>query len=90
MFSVYESLFYPDWIAKLANGQVGIFDTKAGQTLNTEGRARGLARKMQELGDGYVGGIVRFHNGIYEYCDSLEYDDITPANNEWKPLDSLV
>jgi type III restriction enzyme len=85
-----ERLFYPDWIIKLADGRVGIFDTKSGQTLNTEGRAKGLAKKLQELGNDFVGGIVRFANGIYEYCDSSDYDDITPSNNKWKPLSDLI
>lgn len=85
-----ERLFYPDWIIKLADERVGIFDTKSGQTLNTEGRAKGLARKLQELRSDFVGGIVRFANGIYEYCDSLDYDDITPSKNEWKTLSNLI
>ncbi|MCK4820212.1 hypothetical protein KA005_30895, partial [bacterium] len=85
-----ERLFYSDWIIKLTDGRVGIFDTKSGQTLNTEGRARGLARKLHELGNNFVGGIVRFANGIYEYCDSSDYDDITPSNNEWKPLSNVI
>lgn len=85
-----ERLFYSDWIIKLTDGRVGIFDTKSGQTLNTEGRARGLARKLHDLGKNFVGGIVRFANGIYEYCDSSDYDDITPSNNEWKPLSNLI
>ena len=85
-----EKLFYPDWIIKLADRRVGIFDTKSGQTLNTEGRGKGLARKLHQLGKNFVGGIVRFANGIYEYCDSSDYDDITPSNNEWKPLTNLI
>ena len=84
-----ESLFYPDWIIQFKNGKVSIFDTKNGRTLNTEGRAKGLAEKLQELGDNYVGGIVRFSNGVWEYCDSVDYDDVTPSNNEWKPIEYL-
>jgi type III restriction enzyme len=84
-----EKLFYPDWIVQLGNGKVGIFDTKVDRTLNTEGRARGLAIKLQELGDGFVGGIVRYANGIFEYCTTVEYDDITPKNNQWRQLSEL-
>ena len=83
-------MFYPDWIIKLKDECYGIFDTKTGQTLNTEGRAKGLALKLKKLGKNYVGGIVRFANGIYEYCDSIDYDDITPSKNEWKPLNTLI
>lgn len=84
-----ERLFYPDWIIKLTDGRVSIFDTKSGQTLNTEGRARGLARKLQELEDDFVGGIVKFANGVYVYCNSIEYDDQVESNNEWVPMESL-
>jgi len=85
-----EKLFYPDWIVRLVDDRIGIFDTKSGLTLNTEGRGRGLARKLHDLGKNFVGGIVRFANGIYEYCASSDYDDITPSNNEWKPLSNFI
>lgn len=85
-----ERLFYPDWIIKLSDQRFGIFDTKFGQTLRTEGRAKGLANKLQNLGKNFVGGIVCFADGIYKYCDSSEYDDITPSNNKWKPLSNLI
>ena len=84
-----ESLFYPDWIIQFKNGKVGIFDTKAGQSLNTEGRAKGLAEKLRELGDNYIGGIVKFGAGFWEYCDLVDYDDITPSKNVWKPMEDL-
>ncbi len=84
-----ERLFYPDWIIKFVDGRIGIFDTKAYRTLSTEGRAKGLALKLRELGDGFVGGIVRYANGIFEYCNSVDYDDIVPSNNEWKPMEGL-
>ena len=50
----------------------------------------GLANKLQNLGKYFVGGIVLFADGIYKYCDSPDYDDITPSNNEWKPLGNLI
>jgi type III restriction enzyme len=84
-----DKLFYPDWIVRFSNGKVGIFDTKAGMTLNTEGRASGLAVKLKELGKNYIGGIVRYANGVFEYCNSVEYDDITPANNQWHNLNDI-
>jgi len=85
-----ERLFYPDWIVKLADGSIGIFDTKLDQTLDTEGRAMGLSKRLQELGDVFVGGIVRFGSGVFEYCNSSDYDDITPSKNEWNPLSDLL
>jgi type III restriction enzyme len=81
-----ERLFYPDWIVRFTDGRIGIFDTKSGITLNTEGRAKGLAERLIELGPDFVGGIVRYANGVYEYCSSADYDDITPSNNNWLPI----
>ncbi len=84
-----ERLFYPDWIFKFKDGRVGIFDTKDGQTLKTEGRAKGLASKLKELGDNYVGGIIRYANGVFSYCNSENYNDETPTDNEWVEMEKL-
>ena len=46
--------------------------------------------KLQELGDGVVGGIVRYANGIFEYCDTVEYDDMTPEENTWKSMGDVL
>jgi hypothetical protein len=54
--------------------------------LNTEGRASALAHKIIELGDNFIGGIVRQANGIFEYCCDVDYDDVAPKNNDWKPF----
>jgi len=81
-----EKLFYPDWIVKFRDGRYGIFDTKSGITLNTEGRAKGLAIKLKGLGKKYMGGIVTFANGVFVCCNSIDYDDQTPKNNKWVPL----
>ena len=85
-----EAMFYPDWIIKLKSGRMGIFDTKNGQTLKTEGRAGALARKVAELGTNFFGGIVRPQGGIFEYCLDETYDDIVPENNYWKPVKDLL
>lgn len=85
-----DSLFYPDWIIRFNNGKTGIFDTKTGRTLNTEGRAKGLALKLKELGKSYMGGIVRYANGIFESCNSVEYDDTSPAKNQWHNLNDIL
>lgn len=85
-----ESLFYPDWIIKLSNGKVGIFDTKLGQTLNTQGRGSALGAKLKDLGKGFCGGIVWFADGVFKYCDSPEYNDIHPKKNNWKLLSKIL
>jgi len=84
-----DRLFYPDWIIQFSDGRIGIFDTKSGRTLNTEGRARGLVQQINALGENFVGGIVRFANGIFQYCSSAEYDDEVEKHNEWFPMNDL-
>jgi type III restriction enzyme len=85
-----DSLFYPDWIIKLSNGKIGIFDTKTGMSLNTEGRAKGLAKKLKELGENCIGGIVRYANGVFEYCNSVEYNDQSDRKNKWEKLSDIL
>ena len=83
-------LFYPDWIVRFHDGRIGIFDTKTGRTLNTEGRAKGLAIKLEELGGKYIGGIVRFANGVFDCCNSVDYNDTSPQDNKWVSLVDLI
>lgn len=84
-----ERLFYPDWIIRFTDGTVGLFETKDGQTLKTEGRASALATKLKELGKKYVGGIVKYENGLFYYCNSEKYNDETPDKNKWTEFESL-
>ncbi len=85
-----RKLFYPDWIVRFHDGRIGIFDTKTGGTLNTEGRAKGLATKLEELGGKYIGGIVRFANGVFDCCNSVDYNDTSPQDNKWVLLVDLI
>lgn len=80
-------LFYPDWFVKLQNGRVGIFDTKLGDTLSTDGRAKGLQNKLKTLDEGFFGGIVNYENEMFVYCDDEDYDDTSPIKNKWKALE---
>lgn len=72
-----EALFYPDWILKFKDGRIGIFDTKSGNTAqNPEGRAEGLAKKLNELnedGGNYVGGLVVLENNQWYYFNNEKY-----------------
>jgi len=72
-----EALFYPDWILKFKDGRIGIFDTKSGFTAqNPEGRAEGLANKLNELnenGGNYVGGLVVLENNQWYYFTNEKY-----------------
>jgi len=88
-FNTYKQqykLFYPDWFVKLQDGRIGIFDTKLGSTLSTEGRAQGLQKKLKFLGNQFWGGIVNHENEIFFYCDDENYNDESPLKNNWKVL----
>lgn len=80
-------LFYPDWLVKLQDGRIGIFDTKLGNTLTTDGRAKGLQHKLKLLGKEFFGGIVNYENNIFVYCDSENYNEESPMQNNWKILE---
>jgi len=84
-----QNLFYPDWIIKFSNGKIGVFDTKDGITLNTEGRASALCKTIDNLGKEYMGGIIRYSNNLFEYCFDTNYNDISPQNNKWNPFITL-
>jgi type III restriction enzyme len=72
-----DALFYPDWILKFKDGRIGLFDTKSGFTAqNPEGRAEGLANKLNELNDkggNYVGGLVVLENNQWYYFTDSKY-----------------
>jgi type III restriction enzyme len=92
-----DALFYPDWILKFKDGRVGIFDTKSGFTAqNPEGRAEGLADKLNNLNSGgkkFVGGLVVLENNQWYYFDGeagIDYE-YSPGrmNSGWKLFDEL-
>jgi type III restriction enzyme len=86
------AIFYPDWILKLKDGRVLIVDTKGGRTASdTEGRAEGLAQRMQTLGDKFVGGIVLKENGVWHLNSSPSYS-YTPGklSGDWKLLQDIL
>jgi type III restriction enzyme len=90
-----EELFYPDWIILFKDGQIGIFDTKEGDTATsqeTKDKALALSKKLKELGKKYVGGIVVFENGVWYYNYSENYSYIkgkVGENKNWKLFEEL-
>lgn len=90
-----DELFYPDWVIRLKNGTVGIFDTKDGQTATdpeTADKAKALALKLKELGKGYVGGIAVFENGVWNYNGSKNYAyqiGQMSQDKNWLPFESF-
>lgn len=90
-----EALFYPDWILKLKDGRVGIFDTKSGQTAqNPEGRAEGLYKKLKELNknkENYIGGLVVEENNQWYYCEKMPYEySKGKLNDNWVLLENII
>ncbi|MCX6781900.1 MAG: DEAD/DEAH box helicase family protein [Candidatus Magasanikbacteria bacterium] len=90
-----EALFYPDFIIKFKSGKIGIFDPKKDQTAEdviTANKTKALAIKLKELGKNYVGGIVVFENGIWNYNGSEKYNyqkgKISQDKN-WQPMENL-
>ena len=92
------SLFYPDWIVRLTNGVIGIFDTKGGITAtanDTKDKAEELQRRIKYLNSltreqRYVGGIVRFANGKWYANNSQKYT-CNPMNTDgWCLLEDLL
>ena len=82
-------LFYPDWIIRFENGTIGIFDTKNGSTLHTEGRALGLQNKLDTLGSNFIGGIVKSENGHFLMCTDRSYNDTSPHLSKWVDFGEL-
>ena len=88
-----ERLFHPDWIVRLKDGRIGIFDTKAGSTAkNPEGREKGLAGKIKSMNNEagsevFWGGLTVKENGLWYWHDGNNYS-YTPGkiDERWKPL----
>lgn len=81
-------MFYPDWILKLKDGTIGIFDTKSGATaINPEGRAKGLADKLKVLNNSnknkFIGGLVVKENEQWYFYEDEEYQSLEGDNLEY-------
>lgn len=81
--------FYVDFIVKMKNGQIGLFDTKGGITARVAGpKAEGLARYIKEQnkkGKKLFGGIAIRKDSNWLYNDNEKYNDADPK--QWKILD---
>lgn len=94
-----ENSFYPDWIIKLKDGTIGIFDTKAGNTaksMETKDKAKALQERIDYLNSfnrediRYVGGIVVMENGQWYYNDAHDYNYIEGhLSTDWKNINVL-
>ena len=86
-----EKSFYVDFIVKLKDGHVGLFDTKGGWTAESaKSRAEGLAKYIAEqnkTGKNLFGGIVLHDKKSWRYNDSKKYDYNPKDLKEWKFLE---
>lgn len=86
-----KKAFYVDFIVKLKNGKIGLFDTKGGLTAETAGpRAEGLAEyiaKEDKSGKKLLGGIVIKDGKSWRYSDNKKYSYNPNDLKSWKILD---
>lgn len=86
-----EKPFYVDFVVKMKDGRVGLFDTKGGLTAETAGpRAEGLAKYIAEqnaLGKNLFGGIVIPEKESWRYHDGMKYEYNQNDFKSWKFLD---
>lgn len=73
-----DRAFYVDFIFKLKDGTIGLFDTKGGATAETAGsRAEGLQKYIKaqnKRGKKVWGGIAIYENGSWRYNDKEKYE----------------
>jgi type III restriction enzyme len=86
-----DRAFYVDFIFKLKDGTIGLFDTKSGMTAKDAGsRAEGLQRYIKaqnKRGKKVWGGIAIYENGSWRYNDSEKYE-YNPNNlSSWEILE---
>lgn len=81
-----RAAFYPDYIIRFKDGSIGIYDTKAGFTIDNEHarqKAEALQRFIREHADlNLKGGIVNVKGDAFYLQDTEEYDE----NGEWNPF----
>ena len=92
-----ERLFYPDFLLKLKDGRIGIFDTKGGITaIHPEGRETGLFNRLKELNaaagsEKFIGGLVLMENRQWYYHLGENYSySANKLDEGWHPLVEAV
>lgn len=84
----YGKAFYPDYIVKFTNGQIGILDTKSGLTAEDKAaakKANALQKYIQDHKElNAFGGIINVVNeGFYLNSDS-DYEFGDGRTGQWK------
>ena len=81
--------FYIDFVIRMNDGRIGLFDTKAGFTARiAKPKAEALSKYIQDNKFQKIfGGIVIFEKGEWIYNDNEEYQYNDVDFSDWKPLD---
>ncbi len=88
-----ERAFYPDFIVMMADGRIGIFDTKSGITAKVaKEKSEALANYVKDQNKRHnkklFGGIVIFKDGSCRYNDAEKYTfDESNLGDDWKFLE---
>ena len=80
--------FYVDFIIRLNDGRIGLFDTKAGFTAKiAKSKAEALSKYIKiNKHKNLFGGIAIFEDGEWLYNDNEEYEYNDNDFSDWKPL----
>jgi len=80
--------FYVDFIVKMKDGRIGLFDTKSGITAKVaKPKAEALAKYVKnDKKKNLFGGIAVFKNNAWHYNDSQNYETIDKDPTSWKQL----
>lgn len=84
--------FYVDFVLKVKDGRIGLFDTKSGMTAQTAGpRAKGLARYIAEQNKKHkkklFGGIILKDKGSWRISDTEKYEYNPHDLKKWRFLE---
>ncbi len=81
--------FYIDFVIRMMDRRIGLFDTKAGFTAKiAKPKSEALSRYLRDNKSKKVfGGIAIFENGEWLYNDNEEYVFEDKDFSDWKSLD---
>lgn len=81
--------FYVDFIIRMYDGRIGLFDPKAGFTAKiAKPKAEALSKYIRDnKSKNLFGGIAVFENGEWLYNDNEEYEYNENDFSDWKSLD---
>jgi type III restriction enzyme len=80
--------FYVDFIVRMKDGRIGLFDTKSGITTKVaKPKAEALAKYIKDnKKKNLFGGIAIFRNNAWHYNDSENFEPFEKDPSSWKQL----